>query len=227
MGQGKIFRKNDILKAINSGQPLEIDFPIINESIQNALHFTIDSLLTKYKKLDLREVLYSSLKELVINGVKANMKHYFFKEANINIKSRKSLMEGYKLLREKLNVKELAKFEVIAKENDLEIHVTMLHSKQRIILLVENNTPLSKYEDERIRNKFDNALKYDSLADFFIEAGDDFEGSGLGITMIVLMLKGRGIDPHAFTIDTQDEQSTVAKIEFPLKAGVSLIRKAQ
>jgi len=50
MGHGNIFKKDAVLKAINSGKPLEIDFPIINESIQNVLHFTIDSLLTKYKK---------------------------------------------------------------------------------------------------------------------------------------------------------------------------------
>lgn len=211
-------------RDIAAGRAIEFDFPVINEGIQSMLHQISDALLDHYQRMDLKEILYSMLKELIINGVKANMKHYYFSQSNIDSNSPESLARGYELLKEKLQESELNQFESIAQENGLQIHVSILHSQQRIITLVENNTPMTRFEDKRIREKFNKALHYDSIAEFYMENADDFEGSGLGITMIVLMLKGNGIDPHAFTVNTQDDRSTVAKVELPLVAEYVIAR---
>jgi len=79
-------------------------------------------------------------------------------------------------------------------------------------------------EDKRIREKFEAALKYDSIADYYMNNLDDSEGQGIGITMIVLMLKGNNIDPHAFTFDPKKKHSTKAKIEFPIKEPPVILR---
>jgi hypothetical protein len=214
---------SNIDKIIDTGKPIDIDLHICTDEDKNHLFLLLSKVLEKYGKIDLVEAIHSSLIELVINGVKANMKHYYFNAAKIDPKSEESLRKGYKLLKEKLNIIELKKFKPIAKKEMLKIHISIIHSIKKLLIFVENNTPLTNFEDRRIREKFGKALAYDSIADFYMDAGDDIEGSGLGITMIVLMLKGQDIDPHAFTINTSNQKTTLARIEFPLK-GQSISR---
>ena len=218
------FDRSAILETIASGEDISFDFPVLNVTIQEALHFVLDALLEKYQKTDLHEALYSSLKEMIINGVKANMKHHFFNEAGYSAESPEDMAKGYTELQNKLNERELERFEGLARQHKLRIQLSILHSPERIIALVENNTPMMPVEDERIREKFTAALGYDSIAEFYMDNADDIEGSGLGITMIVLMLKANNIDPHAFTIDTSKNQSTIAKIDIPLSSKTDITR---
>ncbi len=212
----QVFDKNKILKEIHKGEPVELVFPVINQSIQDVLHEVIDELLKKYNQEELTDAFYSSIKELIINGIKANVKHYYFLKKQISADSETELREGFEKIRHLMDEKGLEEFESIAKAEGLHINLSILHSSERILAIVENSSPLSEYEDKRIREKFNKALKYDSIVDYYMENADDTEGSGLGITMIVLMLKGNGIDPHAFTVDSKHPNSTIAKIEFPL-----------
>jgi hypothetical protein len=214
-----------ISECIRKGRAIEIDFPMMNISIQQALHYILDALLLRYKRVDLKECIYSSIKELIINGIKANIKHTIFREEGIDPNDPESLRQGLLLLKEQMNDRNLNDFEKKAVENNLNIHVSILHSRQRIITLVENNTPLTPLENRRIREKFNAAQKYDSIADYYLNNQDDSEGEGIGITMIVLMLKGNHIDPHAFTIDLKKKDTTRAKIEFPMEIPPVLSRQ--
>lgn len=213
-------------KTINTGHAVEIDFPVLNSTIQQTIHFLVDAILNKYSRMDLKECVYSSLKELVINGIKANIKHTIFRENHINPNDEQSLNRGLLLLKSVMIEKNLQELEQKAVENKLKIHVSILHSRERIIVLVENNTPMTELEDRRIREKFDKALQYDSIADYYMNNTDDSEGEGIGITMIVLMLKGHHIDPHAFTIDMKKNNATRAKIEFPIDDPPTLTRQS-
>ena len=218
------FDRDGIIRLIERGDDIQFDFPVLDVTIQEALHFVLDELLKRYERPDLHEALYSSLKEMIINGVKANMKHHFFQEAGYSTDSEADLAKGYEELKERLNEKELERFEGLARQHGLHIKLSILHSPQRFIALVENNTPMMPVEDERIREKFTRALGYDSIAEFYMDNADDIEGSGLGITMIVLMLKANNIDPHAFTINTSQKDSTIARVEVPLEPSVEIER---
>lgn len=206
-----------ILELVRTGKPIEIVFPILNSPIQESIHFLVDTILKQYNRVDMKECIYSSMKELVINGIKANVKHIIFKDNKIDQTEEKSYAKGLELVKDVLNEKNIVNLEKIALEKNLHIKLDILHSEDRLIIIVENNTPMSEVEDKRIREKFEAALKYDSIADYYMNNLDDTEGQGIGITMIVLMLKGNNIDPHAFTFDPKKKHSTKAKIEFPIK----------
>lgn len=204
--------KNEILRNIEKGEALSLSFPVIDESIQESMHFLIDNLLSHYQQSDKKELLYSSLKELVINGIKANLKHhmvevYALDETNPQIQE---------MLKEMLNEKELQKFEEIARRRELHVSITIHHSPQEIIVLVENNTLITDVEYKRVNEKFEQALKYNNIFEYYMEHADETEGSGLGITMIILMLKGEGIDPKLFTIQRHDRNVTIASLKVPL-----------
>ena len=48
---------------------------------------------------------------------------------------------------------------------------------------------LSEKEDKRIRGKFAKGSQYDNIAEFYMDTMDNAEGAGLGITLILMLIK--------------------------------------
>lgn len=209
--------REHLKKLIEEGSPVEMEFPVLNASIQETIHFMVDAVLSKYSRPDLKECVYASLKELVINGIKANIKHVVFVEEKIDPNDETSLQHGLSIVKNLLHENDLVDLQHKAIQYNLKITLSIIHSSERLLLIIENNTMITELEEQRMREKFGAALKYDSIADYYMNNMDDSEGQGLGITMIVLMLKGHNIDPHAFTLDLKNNNSTRAKIEFPMQ----------
>ena len=208
---------NTLKKQIMEQSELEITFPVLNNKSQETVHQFLSVLLQHYQRPDLMDTLYSILKELILNGVKANMKHHYFPDTSLS-------SEDLQCLKSLLNEAELQKFETTAAREGHFVSIHANHSDERLIFRVINSSPITVNEDRRIREKFQTALSYDSIAEYYMEHADDIEGSGLGITMIVLMLKANGVDPHAFTVDTRTANRTTARLEFPLKPDYTLTR---
>ncbi|OHD55032.1 MAG: hypothetical protein A2Y33_14585 [Spirochaetes bacterium GWF1_51_8] len=209
-------KPTDIAERIDRGENVTFDLCVMDFEIQQYVHTLVQALIKTYTRPDLEEFIYSTLKEMIINGVKANLKHYLFRAKNID-DAAEARGIGFDELKRLLDENELERFKEIAEIEGLKVHLTVMHSTERIMFLVENNTPMTQNERRRVREKFDCALQYDNIFEYYMGHADDMEGSGLGITMIVLMLKGIGVDPHSFSIHVQGRTSTVAKIQLPLR----------
>lgn len=209
--------KKSIEERIQQGKRIVTYFPVMNKRVQEKVHFIVNELLKKYDRPDLQEVAYSALKEIIINGVKANLKHYLFKTQlageNVSEEERKRVLA---MLKNNLNEKELEKFYGIALKEKLRVRVRIDHDDSQIRFRVTNNTQMTEEENNRILEKFKQALSYNNIAEYYMNFADDMEGSGIGITMIVLMLKNVGLDPYLFTVSTE-RKITVAKVELPLQ----------
>jgi len=70
-------------------------------------------------------------------------------------------------------------------------------------------------EQLRIQDKIARSRQYNSLEDALSQVLDDTEGAGLGLVILVLMLKKIGLDDDAFSIKTTDKY-TIAGISIPL-----------
>lgn len=204
---------------ISLGRDLIYLFYNISQYLEKEISVALDQILIKYDREDLKEAIYSSIKELAINGIKANLKHIVFLEENINKVDNESLTRGLSILHNVLNDSSmLEKFNNKVKEKGFRVTLRIKHSNKRVIIVVANSIPLTDKEENRIREKFEKALNYDSIANYYMDNLDDAEaeGAGLGITMIVLLLKSCNISPHAFTIYRNRDNETIAKLEIPL-----------
>ena len=86
-----------------------------------------------------------------------------------------------------------------------------------ILLEVRNNVEINKKEYVRIHDKLARSRKYTSLEEALQQVLDPSEGAGLGLVILVLMLKKIGLDEDCFDIWAESGE-TVARITVPVAA---------
>ncbi|MBE7438784.1 MAG: hypothetical protein HS115_10050 [Spirochaetales bacterium] len=161
--------------------------------------------------------------ELIGNAVKANQKRAFFVKNGYSLTEMSSYEEG--LIAFKGEYATLSRdYEEALRELDLKVCVDIDYDNDRLITLVENNTVLFPAEETRIRQKLGTAMNSTELADFYANYGDDTEGQGLGLAMIVFLIRESGFNPSNFRV-FRKESRTIARVEFPLNQNYIPIRE--
>jgi hypothetical protein len=67
-------------------------------------------------------------------------------------------------------------------------------------------------------------MGYNDIAEFYMDNMDNTEGAGLGIALIIILLKNDSIDPNLFRIITKADK-TVARIEIPFTPDYVTLRE--
>ena len=207
--------KNEIIAAINTGQDLVfISYSILEETEKN-IQFALAKILEKYKKQDYLTPVYSSIKELIANAIKANAKFILIKEGEIE--NPDDPMEVVTRVRKILNEEALLKYGVKSKKYRLSTRVYLKTQGRKLIIDVINNLPLPAKELKRIHERIERSSHYDSIAEFYMENPDPIaEGMGLGLSMVVVLLKSIDIPHTNFTVYTDEEHKTTARLIIPL-----------
>lgn len=202
--------------AIQKNQTIKVRAYALLPETEKDLNLIILRLLNKYNKLDLTATLYTCIKELAVNGAKANIKRILFDEVKIDLENESDYRRGLEMFREKLTDKFINEYAQKAKDRGLFVDIKFEYDDTKLIVEVLNNSALTKREDERIRDKFRDGLKYENIGELYMDMQDNSEGAGMGIALILMMLKSEGIDPHFFTIYSDYSNKTIAKITFPM-----------
>ncbi len=183
----------------------------------NAQAFT-DQLLIEFLKDHKLDHLYDALsyciRELAINAKKANTKRIFFQENNLDPKKSEDYELGMKTFKESM-LKHQIHYLNKLKENSLYIKIEFLRYQSWASFAVKNNTEMLPEEWERIRMKIAQAKEYESLEDAFVEVMDDLEGAGLGLVVLILLMRNSGISGDFLHIYPKPGE-TVARIIVPL-----------
>ena len=206
--------------AINDGKVIRVISYAMSSDVENTLDKIVSSILIKYNKLDLKGLIYTCTKELAINGTKANHKRIFFEEQSLDIHDAKDYIKGTSLFRRVIREENTIKYGKKAKESGLYVRISFTFNRDVIRIEVQNNTGMTHQEEKRLREKLAKTMQYDDLMQYYIENADDTEGAGMGIALIIIMLKGANIDPNLFRLSIK-ENMTIAKIEIPLSTNFS------
>ncbi|PJZ71316.1 hypothetical protein CH373_02085 [Leptospira perolatii] len=207
----------EVENAVRKENPLSIITYVLSNNGESKLKHILQSVLAKYERLDLIELLFTSAKELIVNATKAAIKRVLFNEMKLDINDPDDYEIGMGSFKENLVSRKFPYYRRKMKENNLFVKVTLSFTKDRIILLVQNNFTLSTKEEKRIREKFLLSKEFDNLFEYYMKYGDTTEGAGMGITMVEILVAQSGFDRHLFTIfSRRDENRTVARVEIPL-----------
>lgn len=216
---------NILEKLIDEEKYFYLKFYGISEEIERRLNIVITKIFEKYGRSDLADIIYTCTKELVINASKANIKRIVFEENNIDYSDEKSFLVGMIKYKEELSETKLPKYISKLSEKGLYISVAFYYSKDGVRIEVVNNISMTEFENKRIREKLKRAMGYDDISQFYLEQGDELEGAGLGIALIVMLLKGIGIDPALFRISGPNNNFVLARIEIPITENYISVRR--
>lgn len=206
-----------ILNALDKGQILSVQTYYLSDYGEKVLNLVTSAILKKYGREDLIDVVYMSAKELVINATKSNLKRVLFARIGLDLFNPENYEQGMKHFKEELKEENIRKYKSLFREFKFTVTITFYYSPDVLNIKIKNNTQLIPQEEERIRQKFAQAVSYANLFDFYLEHGDDTEGAGMGLTLVGILLNQSGIDKHQFTLYSSPHYNeTTARLEIPL-----------
>ncbi len=204
----------------------KVEYAITNRQILNIKTYKyltmerdfIDGVITRYLDslglLWLDNRLSYCIHELAVNAHKANTKRVFFDHNRLNLYSSEDYESGMDSFREE-TFEHLDHYLDLQRKAGLHVFFHFRLKKETLHIKIRNNTPTTREERRRIREKLAIASQYENLADAYDSSEDYSEGAGLGIVMLSLMLNTMGAGKGALTF-TFGAQETVANIELDL-----------
>lgn len=168
----------------------------------------------------LRGPLYTIIHELTANALKATYKRVFFKYLIEELGLEGVSYEDWlALFKTELEEHQAENFARVCR--DKEIFISVIGVLQGDIFRIEigNEGVPSEVELVRLRTALKRARGLQSLSEIFVDDDEDAhkEGGGMGLSLIVMSLRGLGIDPSNFSIRLRGD-NTIARIDLPLAA---------
>lgn len=212
--------ESKIATFVATRNQISIKSSTLNVKLEKYSLQIIAEILRKFGQERYVELLYTIAKELVTNGIKANQKRVFFEDHGFDIRNPEQYTIGLEKFRDKFseNMSEVYGKRCLAR--GVHVWININYSENGIFLEIINNTPMIKTEENRMRQKIKRALTYSDIAEFYLdnmENGEDMEGAGLGIAMVMILLKNQNIDTNLFRILAKDSY-TMARVEIPFNA---------
>jgi putative nucleotidyltransferase with HDIG domain len=212
--QQLVVDETKIKKAVQSGIPLTITTFTLPHEIEVYIEQVINVFLKLVEQEKLKDYIVYCVQELAVNAKKANTKRVYFMERGLDLANSEDYKEGMAGFKEN-TLSNIAHYLQLQKEKGLYIKLILQVKNNIINVEVRNNVAITKTELIRIHDKMARSRQYDNLEDALSQVLDDSEGAGLGLVILILMLKKMGLDEDCFDILGTDKE-TIAKIIIPL-----------
>ena len=144
------------------------------------------------------------------NAKKANTKRVYFQEKQLDINNEMQYKKGMENFK-KDTLDNINHYLTLQKEQGLYIKLVVQKRNKKMKIEIKNNSPLTIYEYKRMHDKIARAGKYESVEDAFSQILDASEGAGLGIIIMILMLRKIGLSEQNFQFFTENGE-TITRI---------------
>ncbi|MCU0848197.1 MAG: hypothetical protein MUD12_09945 [Spirochaetes bacterium] len=209
-----------INKAIIDNKRIRIIAYSVSENVEQKLHTVLELMLKKYKKPDLLPALYTIVKELLINAIKANFKNIYFEDyrSKNNSENIINYETALKLFKLEISREKASNLERIARKQKIRALVDIFWENGNLNVYVTNPSRMTDLELENVNKKLKAARVFDDITEYFMNNDDDEykEGAGLGLILISMMIKNLGVPQDKFSINTLEDK-TVASLRLPLE----------
>jgi putative nucleotidyltransferase with HDIG domain len=212
--QKLIIDETKIKKAILSGLPLTVTTSTMPREVEVYIEQILTFFLKYAGKEELKNYIVYSVLELAANAKKANTKRVSFAERGLDISDDYDYMKGMETFKEN-TLANISHFLQRQEEEGLYIRLILQLREDLIQIEVRNNSTAVRAELNRIRDKLSNSRQFNSLDEAFSLALDDSEGAGLGLIILVLMLRKIGLNEDCFVISNNEEE-TIARLTIPM-----------
>lgn len=180
---------SQIKAAAATKEPIEITTCSIAREDEETINNILLAILDATGQSHLFSYLSYSTLELLANANKANAKRVYFQEKNLDINNPEDYKNGMLTFSTEITVNK-QHFQQLAAEQHMFINL-LITIDDNINVEVTNKAQLTEIELGRINDKLERAKIYNSMDEALTDI-DKTEGSGLGLIIIVLMLKQLG-----------------------------------
>ena len=215
VAQELVIDEGKVKKAVQSGIPLTITTFTLPHEIEVYIEQIITLFLKQLDQDKLKDYVVYCVLELTVNAKKANTKRVYFMERGLDLTNPDDYKEGMKAFKEN-TLGNIAHYLQLQKEKGLYIKLILQIKNNIIYIEVRNNVAVTKTELIRIHDKLARSRQYSNLEEALSQVLDDSEGAGLGLVILVLMLKKMGLDEECFDI-LGNEKETIARLVIPLE----------
>lgn len=205
--------KNKIGQAVQMNIPLSINTYTLPKETETYIVEVAKVFLGAVHQTEIEDYIVYCLNELTTNAKKANTKRVYFKEKGFDIYDQKSYDEGMLNFKQE-SLSNIDYYLQLQKKEGLYIKVIMQAKPGCIIFEVRNNVQMVATEFKRIFDRMVVARDYETVDQAFMQAIDDTEGAGLGLIIMLLMLKKIGLQEDAFELITEKDM-TINRITIP------------
>ena len=202
-----------IKKAAHNAIPLTVTTYTLPHEMESYIAEVLEVYLVELGQAKLKDYLSYCLRELAVNAKKANTKRVYFEARGLDLANAAEYDEGMKSFKTD-TLDNIQVYLQKLKEKGLYIKILFHAQGSTIKIEVRNNVEISKTEYLRIHDKLARSRKYTSLEEAMSSVLDSSEGAGLGIVILVLMLKKMGLSEECFDIWAENGE-TVARITVP------------
>ncbi len=204
---------SQIKRAAHNAVPLTFKTYTMPHETEIYLDKVLESFLAELGQEKLKEPLSYCLRELAVNAKKANTKRVYFLEKGLDLNSDLDYESGMKTFKAETfdNIQHYLQKQ---KELGLYIKVIFQTKGKTLSIMVKNNAEITKKEQIRVFDRLARSRAFASLEEAFATVLDSSEGAGLGIVILVLMMKKIGLTEDCFAIDAEDGE-TVATLTVP------------
>jgi len=210
----KNITQKQIQMAIREGKIISITTYSYRSDERKYIDSILDLYLEEAGREDLKNQLSYCIHELAGNAKKANTKRVYFAEKGLSIDNEAEYYVGMNNFKEE-TVRNIDYYIDKLKEHGLYMKFQFQKNRSHIKIAVRNNSPLTRIEKDRIEEKISASKKYKNMVEAYALIEDSSEGAGLGLVMMLLMLRGLGLTEHALSVNG-DGSETVALIRIPL-----------
>lgn len=205
--------ETQIRKAARTAVPLSIKTYTLPHDTEEYIESILGIYLQEFGQGELKDRIAYCLRELAVNAKKANTKRVYFKEKDLKIENPQDYEVGMRSFKQE-TLDNIGYYLDKQKEAGLYIKVVFHAKGKTFTISIRNNSEISRKEQMRIYDRIARSRAFESMEEALSSVLDDSEGAGLGIVILVLMLKKIGLDEDAFDIDLENGE-TVARIVIP------------
>ncbi|MBQ9538362.1 MAG: HDOD domain-containing protein [Treponema sp.] len=202
-----------IRNAIKSGVPLVLTTYTFPRKVEAYVDDVIRVFLKELNQQQMTETLSFCMKELANNGKKANTKRVYFEEKKLDLNKSDEYKKGMEAFKTETLTNQKFWLE-LQKNKGFYIKIVLQAANNKIKLEVRNKCELNVNEYKRIHDKITRATMFDSLEEGMASMLDESEGAGLGLTMMVLMLKKIGLNEENYQVISENGE-TITRMILP------------
>lgn len=199
-----------VYSSITNSRPLTVTTFAYPAKERIHIDRILGAFLDAVEMTELSNNLSYCIHELAGNAKRANIKRLYFREQKLDIFDEAEYSRGMKGFKNSI-MEQIERYEASLKEKGLYIKFQFRRLSNGVHVSIRNNSLPTPRELRRVDEKLAIAGSHHTLAEAYSSIADELEGAGLGIVMMVFMLRSMGFSQRVFSLGVSGAE-TVATL---------------